>query len=151
MDAMSFAGYGFDVIDFDLTVLTNAERHRFGQLIDSEYVIDAADELRDHGIYDDITVGTPCNTDDFELFIYLPDQPVVSADPQAIKRYNYHEANQRLTAYFKALMHDLNSMEQAPLDQAHTGVFLSLVRKLSAQIDDDDRPLPDWRVYTDYC
>ena len=48
MEAISFAGYGFDVTDFDLTTLTAAERHRFAQLIDSNHVLDVADELSEH-------------------------------------------------------------------------------------------------------
>lgn len=46
MEDISFAGYGFDVTDFDLTVLTAAERHRFDQLIDSNQVLDAVGQLR---------------------------------------------------------------------------------------------------------
>ena len=151
MDDISFAGYGFDVTDFDLTVLTKAEHQYFDQLIDSDKVLDAVDELSDHGAYDDVMVGTPCNSTDFELFIYLPDQTVVGVDPHAIKVYTYHEANQRLAAYFKTLMHDLNSMMAMPLDQAHTTVFLSLIHKLGAQLTDDEGALPDWRSYNDYC
>lgn len=151
MDEISFAGYGFDITDFDLTVLTEAEHQIFDQLIDSDKVLDAVDELSDHGVYDDVVVGTPCNTTDFELFIYIPDQAVVGIDPHTIKVYTYHEANQRLAAYFKTFMHDLNSMMETPLDREHTAVFLSLIHKLGAQLTDDEGALPGWRTYNDYC
>lgn len=151
MEDLSFSGYGFDITDFDRTVLTPAEHQLFDQLINSDSIIDAADELRDHSIYDDIAVGTPSNTEDFELFIYIPDQTVVGINAKPIKCYTYHEANQRLIRYFNTFMHDLNSMEHAHPDKHHTDVFLSMLHKLSAQIDNDDQSLPDWRSYNDYC
>lgn len=151
MDAISFSGYGFDVTDFDLSVLTDSERQLFQELMESEYIIDTADELSADSIYDDITIATPCNTDDFQMFIYIPDQTVVGVDPKRIKFYSYHDADRRLTGYFNTFMHDLDSMENPHPDQHHTDIFLSMVHKLGAQIDAGDKPLSDWRSYSDYC
>lgn len=150
MEAISFTGYGFDINDFDLTVLTKAEQQYFDQLIDSDKVLDVVDELFDHDGYDDVIVATPCNTADFKLFIYIADQTVVGDNLHTIKVYTYHEANQRLAAYFKTFMHDLNSMTENPLNPAHTDVFLSLIHKLSRQLANDEEALSDWRSYNDY-
>ena len=147
MEDISLSGYGFDVTDFNLSVLTPAENQLFDQLINSDNIIDAANELSYQSIYTDITIGTPCNTNKFKLFIYLPDQTVVGIIAKTIKFYTYHDANRRLTSYFKIFMHHLDSMEHPHPDNHHADVLLNVIYKLSAQINNHDKSLPNWRSY----